>query len=117
MRSRYNNWRDSLASKGYVCSGSNPRFFRTQSKGRYVRDNSRYGRSQSRNSQSRNRGKSNERPPKTELFKKVEEIEKKLEKVDKYQIEIVEMLKKNPINMKYVEEEIVIDVKFVDASI
>ena len=104
--------------KGYVRSGSNPRYFITQSKGTYVRDNSRYGRSQSKGSQSRNKGKSNERPE-SELFKKVEVIEKKLEKVDKVKksvIEIMEMLKNNLINMKYVEDEIVIDMKFVDAS-
>ena len=29
----------------------------------------------------------------------------------------MEILKKNPISMKYVEEEIVVDVKFMDASI
>ena len=31
-RSRYNNWKNSLKSKGYVRSYSNPRFFRTASK-------------------------------------------------------------------------------------
>ena len=57
---------------------------------------------------------------KSELFKKVEEIEKKMEKVEEIEMsvsKILEMLKQNPVTMKYVEEEIVIDVKFVDASI
>ena len=118
-RSRYNNWKNSLESKGYVRSRSNPKFFRTNSKGTYKRDNSKFGRSMSKSSQSRDRGRSNERP-KSELFKKVEEIEKKMEKVDRMEKsvgEMMEMLKRNPINMKYVEEEIIIDVKFVDTNI
>ena len=57
------------------------------------------------NSRTRERSKSTDRP-KSDLFKKVEMIEKKMEKVD----EILEMLKKNPLNIKYVEEEIVINV-------
>ena len=71
------------------------------------------------NSQSRERGSSVGRP-KTELFKKVEEIERKLEKVDKVErsvSEIMEMLNKSPVNMKFVEEEMTVDFKFVDASI
>ena len=58
--------------------------------------------------------------PKSDLFKKVELIEKKLEKVEKVEEsvnKIMDMLKKNPINTKYIEEEIVIDVKFVDSNI
>ena len=43
-------------------------------------------------------------------------MDKKVEKVEKSIEEILEMLKKNPTNMKYVEEEIVIDVKFVDKN-
>ena len=39
-RSRYNNWKNSMESQGYVRSKSNPKFFRTQSKNNYVRDNS-----------------------------------------------------------------------------
>ena len=118
-RSRYKIWKISLESKGYVSSRSNPKFFRTKSKNTYVRDNSKFGGSMSWNSQSRDRGRSYERP-KTELFRKVEEIERKLEKVDKVEKsvdEIKEMPKKNPVNMKYVEEEIIVDVKFVDANI
>ena len=41
----------------------------------------------------------------------------KVVEVEKYVGQILEMLKKNPINMKFVEEEIVIDVTFMDASI
>ena len=70
------------------------------------------------NSKSQKRGRSFERP-KSELFKKVEEIERKMEKVDKVErsvIEIMEMLKKSPVNMKFVEEEIIVDVKFVDVN-
>ena len=77
--SRYKNWKNSLETKGYVRSRSNPKFFRTKSKNTYVRDNLKFGRSMLWNSQSRDRGRSNE-IPKTELFKKVEEIEKKLVK-------------------------------------
>ena len=105
---------------------SNPKYFRTNSKSRYVCDNSKFGCSRSRssqfkhgNSQSKERSKSTDRP-KSDLFKKVEQIEKKLEKVDKVEKsvnEMMEMLRRNLINMKYVEEEIVIDVKFVDSNI
>ena len=52
------------------------------------------------------------------MFKKVEEIERKVEKVDKIEKsinKIMEMLKKSLVNMKFVEEEILVDVKFVDA--
>ena len=91
-------------------------FFRTRSKNNYVRDNSKFGRSMLWNSQSRERGRSYERL-KSEHFKKVEEIESKFEKVDKSVSEIMEMLKKSPVNMKFVEEEIIVDVKFVDVNI
>ena len=129
-RSRYNNWRNSLESQGYYHSKSKPGYWKNDrgtSKNRYVRDDSRFGRSKSINRersqsrgkfQSRNRGKSQERP-KSDLFKKVEEIEKKVEKVDKVEKtvgEILEMLKKSPVNMKFVEEEIVVDIKFMSET-
>ena len=49
----------------------------------------------------------------------MEEIEKKVEKVDKVEKKvdnILEMITKNLVNVKFVEEEIVIDVKFVDET-
>ena len=67
----------------------------------------------SNSSKSQERSKSNKRA-KSEWFEKVEEIERKIEKVERYVDKIMEMLKKSPINMKFMEEEIVVDVKFVD---
>ena len=58
-----------------------------------------------------NRGKSQKRPE-CELFKKVNEIEKKMVKIDP----ILEILKKNNVNLKFVEEEIVVDDKFISES-
>merc|ERR1712030_10354 len=49
-RSRYDNWRNNIQSEGFRRSESNPKFFRTASKGRYQRDNSKFG------------GRSNSRP-------------------------------------------------------
>jgi len=49
-RSRYDNWRNKIQSQGFRRSESNPKYFRTASKGRYQRDNSRFG------------GRSNSRP-------------------------------------------------------
>merc|ERR1712030_120173 len=49
-RSRYDNWINKIQSEGFRRSESNPKFFRTASKGRYQRDNSRFG------------GRSNSRP-------------------------------------------------------
>lgn len=49
----------------------------------------------------------------------MELIEKKLEKVDKVEKSVnavIEMLKKSPINMQFVEEEIIIDAKYVDTG-
>ena len=66
-----------------------------------------------RNSKSQDRSKSFKRP-KSELFKKVEETERQVDKMEKFIDEIMEMLRKSLINMKFVEEEIVINVKFVD---
>merc|ERR1712030_165465 len=42
-RSRYDNWRNKIQSEGFRRSESNPKFFRTASKGRYHRDNSKFG--------------------------------------------------------------------------
>ena len=46
----------------------------------------------------------------------MEEIEKKVEVDEKKLDQILDMLKKNLVNMKFLEEEIVIDVRFVDES-
>ena len=54
------------------------------------------------------------------MYKKVELIEKKLEKVEKVEKsinEIIAMMKKNPISTQFVEEEIIIDIKYVDESV
>ena len=92
-RSRYNNWKNNLKNDGYKRSESNPKFFRTASKRKWIRDDSKFGgRSQSRpgsrfrnesklrnnfrnSSNLRNSSKSAERP-KSDLLKKVEGIEK-----------------------------------------
>ena len=60
----------------------------------------------------RSLSKSQERP-KGELFKKVERMEKKFEKFEK---EIKEMLKKKLVSAQFIEEEFVIDVKYVNAG-
>ena len=39
-RSRYDKWKKDLSAKGFVRSGSHPKFFRTASKNQYVRDSS-----------------------------------------------------------------------------
>ena len=41
----------------------------------------------------------------------------KVDKVERSVIEMMEILKKSPVNMKFVEEEIIVDVKYVDAGI
>ena len=46
----------------------------------------------------------------------MEEIKKKSKEIEITIGRILEMLKKNPMTMKFVEEEIVIDVKFVNES-
>ena len=43
-RSRYNDWKRNLTSRGYVRSNSYPNFFRTQSKNNYLRYSSKFGR-------------------------------------------------------------------------
>ena len=43
-RSRMDNWRNDLKSKGFVRSDSNPRFFRTASKNTNLRDNLKFSR-------------------------------------------------------------------------
>ena len=42
-RSRYNNWKNSLKMDGYKRSESNPRYFRTASKKKWIRDDSKFG--------------------------------------------------------------------------
>ena len=54
--------------------------------------------------------------PKGELFKKVEVIEKKFEKFEKEMKEMNKMLKEKLIDTQFVEEEIVIDVKYINAG-
>merc|ERR1712237_283242 len=144
-RSRYDNWRNKIQSEGFRRSESNPKFFRTASKGRYHRDNSKFGgRSNSRQynssrpyrdasrirSQSRNRGRSpgtgtgnrdkSAEKPKSDLVKKVESIEKEISTI-KQSVggikKIEEMLKKVTINTQFVEEEISIDIKYVQKEI
>ena len=122
---------DNWKSKGFVRSDSHPRFFRTASKNTYVRDNSKFSRqgsnfrdnsrpgsnyrqnsnarSGSNNKQGgnlRGQSKSQERP-KSEMFKKVENLEKDMKEI-KY------ILKNKLINTQFVEEEIVIDMKYVN---
>ena len=114
-------------------SESNPKFFRTASKNRWIRDNSKFGgRSGARSgsnfrSVSRPGSKPGERG-KSELFRKVEKIEKENVKLKKTMVEtkkavdiqsicmknMEELMKNIPINTKFVEEEIVVDVKYVE---
>ena len=116
-RSRRDNWRNDLKSKGYVRSDSHPRFFRMASKNTYVRYNSRFDRrganvrSDSRSGGNftrprsnakqgmRSQSKSQERP-KSEIFQKVESLEKDMK-------EIKEMLKGKFVNTQFVEEEVI----------
>ena len=139
QRSRMDNWRNQNQFNGFTRSESKPGYYRTASRGRYIRDSSRYGgRSSSRQngnprpyrdgsrirSQSRgknpegstgNRDKSADKP-KSELVKKVEGMEKKINLIEKSIAgvsRIEEMLKKGTINTQYVEEEIFIDIKYV----
>ena len=86
-RSRYDNWKKNIKSDGYRRSETNPKFFRTASRKKWIRDDSKFGgRSGSRpnsrfrngskpGSKFRNGSKSGERP-KSDLLKKVEVIEK-----------------------------------------
>merc|ERR1712030_158044 len=94
----------------------------------WTRDNSKFGRrSNSRpyrdsrrfRSKSRNGGKSAERP-KSELLKKVETMEKEIKEIPSIKTSIKnmeEMMKKITINTNFVEEEIFIDVKYVEKEI
>merc|ERR1711905_36468 len=120
-------------------SESKPGYYRTASRGRYMRDSSKYGGrshsrpngnarpyrdgsrirslSRGRNPQSSNgsREKSAERP-KSNLEKKVESIEKEISTIKQSVSgikKIEEMLKKVTINTQFVEEEISIDIKYV----
>ena len=85
-RSRYDNyqnWKNNLKSDGFRRSASNPKYFKTASKKRWIRDDSKFGgRSGSRPGSNfrneskqrndfRNRSKSVERP-KSDLAKTVE---------------------------------------------
>ena len=99
---RYENWKNNLKSNGYKRSESNPRFFKTAYKGRWIRADSKFGgRSRSRpnsrfrnesqqrfrnESQQRNKfrniSKSTERP-KSDLSKNVEQNEKKIDDLTK----------------------------------
>ena len=118
-RSRYDNWRNDLRTRGYVRSDSHPKFFRTTSKNNYVRDSSKF-RIQNSNVRSNSKPGYNSRPnsnarpgsnvlprgntrpvsksqerPKVEIFKKIDMIEKKFEKFEKVQNEMKEILKTN----------------------
>ena len=101
-RSRMDNWRNDLKSKGFVRSDSNPRFFRTASKNTYVRDNSKFSRQgsnfrdnsrpgsnyrQNSNARSGSNTKQNKSQgrPKSEMFRKVGNLEKEFEKFKKSQ--------------------------------
>merc|ERR1712030_302999 len=127
-RSRYDDWRKQIRSEGFRRSESNPKYFWTASKNNWKRDSSKFGgRSSSRpyrdssrfRSKSRNGGKSAERP-KSELLKKVETMEKEMKEIPSIKTSIEnmeEMMKKITINTKFVEEEIFIDVKYVEKEI
>ena len=107
----------------YVRSESKPGYLRTASRGNYVRDNSSFRRNSNwrtgsmpgkftgpprTNSKTGARGPS-KRPErqKNELFKKVENLEKDMK-------EMKEMLKGKVINGHFLEEEVVINVNFIN---
>merc|ERR1712105_438809 len=138
-RSRYDTWRNNIRNDGFRRSGTNPQYFRTDSRReRWIRDDSRYGgRSRSRQpevkrnssrpdsrprrdsrpgSKFRNRSKSMDRP-KSELMKKIEVIEKDNVSVKNSIKNLEDMVKKLTIPTKFVEEEIFIDVKYVEKEI
>ena len=50
------------------------------------------------------------------MFKKIEMLEKKFENFEKSQNEMNEILKKKQLNTQFVEEAIIIDVKYVNAG-
>merc|ERR1712090_37736 len=142
-RSRHDNWRGKNQSNEFMRSESRPGYYRTASRGRYVRDSSKFsGRSASRSNgnprpyrdgsqiRSLSRGRNPESStgqrdrsadkPKSDLVKKVEGMEKKINLIEKSLggvSRIEEMLKKVTINTQYVEEEIFIDVKYVQKEI
>merc|ERR1712074_505268 len=84
--------------------------FGGRSSSRPYRDSSRF------RSKSRNGEKSAERP-KSDLLKKVETMEKEIGAIKTSNKKKEEMLKKVTINTKFVEEEIFIDVKYVEKDI
>ena len=43
-RSRYDNWRNDLKTRGYVRLDSYPKFFKTASRNNYIRNNSSFAR-------------------------------------------------------------------------
>ena len=136
-RSRIDDWRSRLQSRGEKRSESRPGYSRTASRGRDIRDSSHFGGRSSLRSTSRPdqggsqirsvlRGKSpasgtkeRERSagkPNNDRVKKVESLEKEV-KETKNRIEraprIEETLKKATISAQYGEEGIFIDVKYV----
>merc|ERR1712105_60980 len=140
-RSRYDTWRNNIRNDGFRRSGTNPQYFRTDSRReRWIRDDSRYGgRSRSRQpevkrnssrpdsrprrdsrpgSKFRNRSKSMDRP-KSELMKKIEVMEKDITAMKNSNKNVEEMVKKltTSISTKFVEEEIFIDVKYVEKEL
>ena len=127
-RSRYDTWRKNIKNDGYKRSETNPQYFRTASRRKWLRDDSKFGgRSSSRpsskprkdsrpGSKFRNRSKSVDRP-KSDLMKKIEVIEKDSIAMKTCIKNVEEMVKKLTISTKYVEEEIFIDVKYVEKEI
>ena len=51
------------------------------------------------------------------MFKKVELIEQKLPTLEKLINTVLEMMKKKMVNTQFVEEEIIIDVKYVEKNV
>ena len=50
------------------------------------------------------------------MFKKIEMMEKKFEKFEKAQNEMKEILQNRLISTQFIEEEIIIDIKYVNAG-
>ena len=50
------------------------------------------------------------------MFKKVETLEKDMKGIEKYMTEIKEMLKGKFMNTQFVEEEVIVDVKNMNAG-
>ena len=106
-------------------SDSRPGFFRTASRNNYVRYNSKFRRGSNIRSGSlpggkftgpKNTSKQGVRNPSKLQERQRSEMFKKVETLKKYMKEIKEMLKGKFVNKQFVEDEVIVDVKFTNAG-